>query len=89
VLPLVGVGGGLIAVVAVPLVSPVLVSELPLVPAVPISPVALSASFSPFSCLEVWFQDCVSDICVLVFPAGSFSVLKDSTATLVYNTGSC
>ncbi len=88
-LPLVGVGRGLVVVVVAPLISPVLVSELPFIPTVPVSPVALSSSFSPFFCLVKWLQDSVSDCCVLVFSAGSFTVLEDSVASLVYNTGSC
>ena len=88
-LSLVGAGKELVAVVVAPLVSPVLVSKLPLVPAVSVSPVVLSASFSSFSCLVVWSQDSFSDICVLVLPAGSFGVLEDSTPTFVYDTGSC
>ena len=88
-LSLVGAGKKLVAVVVAPLVSPVLVSKLPLIPAVSVSPVVLSASFSSFSCLVVWSQDSFSDICVLVLPAGSFGVLEDSTPTFVYDTGSC
>ncbi len=47
-LSLVGVGEELGAVVVASLVSLVLVSKLPLVPAVSVSPVDLSSSFSSF-----------------------------------------
>ncbi len=52
-LSLVGVGEELGAVVVASLVSPVLVSKLPLVPAVSVSPVDLSSSFSSFPCLVI------------------------------------
>ncbi len=89
VLPLAGIDGGLIVVAVAPLVSPVLVSELPLVPTVSFSSVSLSSSFSPLSCLEVWLQDIVSDCCILVLLASSFSMLEDSAAILVDDSSSC
>jgi len=52
-LSLVGVGEELGAVVVASLVSPVLISKLPLVPAVSVSPVDLSSSFSSFSYLII------------------------------------
>ena len=89
VLPLTDVDGGLIVVAVAPLVSPVLVSELPLVSTVSVSSVDLSSSFSPFSCLVIWLQDIVSDCCVLVLLASSFSMLEDSAAILVDDSSSC
>jgi len=89
VLHLAGIGGGLIVVAVAPLVSPVLVSELPLVSTVSSSPVVLSSSFSPLSCLEVWLQDIVSDCCILELLTSPFSMLEDSAAILVDDSSSC